>query len=215
MGSTKSKVSPEGLSKPTELVSDHPISFSVAFAAFEILVIILFGVFTAYDVTVGAITTDTETPIQSIYPLYQDVNVMVFVGFGFLMTFLRKYSYSAVGLTFLGGVLCLQWGILNVGFWNRVFGMAWNKINLTVAEYVLLLVLMMMMVDSHERSLVNGDFAAAAMLISFGAVIGRVTPTQFLFMCIVEMVFYGLNNALVIEKLGLADIGGTYTIHMF
>ena len=216
MGSTKSKVSPEGLSKPTELVSDHPISFSVAFAAFEILVIILFGVFTAYDVTVGAITTDTATPIQSIYPLYQDVNVMVFVGFGFLMTFLRKYSYSAVGLTFLGGVLCLQWGILNVGFWNRVFGMAWNKINLTVAEYVsYLMLLMMMMVDSHERSLVNGDFAAAAMLISFGAVIGRVTPTQFLFMCIVEMVFYGLNNALVIEKLGLADIGGTYTIHMF
>ena len=30
-----------------------------------------------------------------------------------------------------------------------------------------------------------------------------------------EMVFYGLNNALLVEKLGLADIGGTYTIHMF
>ena len=136
MGSTKSKVSPLEPSKSTELVSDHPTSFSVAFAAFEILVIIFFGVFTTYDVTVDAITTDTETPIQSIYPLYQDVNVMVFVGFGFLMTFLRKYSYSAVGLTFLGGVLCLQWGILNVGFWNRVFGMSWNKIQLTVAEYV-------------------------------------------------------------------------------
>ena len=72
-----------------------------------------------------------------------------------------------------------------------------------------------MSTHTSVRSLVNGDFAAAAMLISFGAVIGRVTPTQFLFMCIMEMVFYGLNNALLIEKLGLGDIGGTYTIHMF
>ena len=120
----------------TTTSADSARVFTSAFAAFEILVIIFFGVFTTYDVTVDAITTDTETPIQSIYPLYQDVNVMVFVGFGFLMTFLRKYSYSAVGLTFLGGVLCLQWGILNVGFWNRVFGMSWNKIQLTVAEYV-------------------------------------------------------------------------------
>ncbi len=63
-------------------------------------------------------------------------------------------------------------------------------------------------------SLVNGDFAAATMLITFGAVIGRVTPTQFLFMCVVEMVLYGLNNALLIEIIGVADIGGTYTIHM-
>ena len=172
MGVSASKVTPMGLgngdlsaSTAATATADSARVFTYAFAAFEILVIILFGVFTAYDVTVGAITTDTATPIQSIYPLYQDVNVMVFVGFGFLMTFLRKYSYSAVGLTFLGGVLCLQWGILNVGFWNRVFGMAWNKINLTVAEYVSY-VLLLMVVDGRftraqpgERRLRSGGHA--------------------------------------------------------
>ena len=88
--------------------------------------------------TVDAATTDPDKPIQSIYPLYQDVHVMIFVGFGFLMTFLRKYSYSAVGLTFLVGALCLQWGILTVNFWLRVMSDApkWHKIGLTVAEFV-------------------------------------------------------------------------------
>lgn len=63
-------------------------------------------------------------------------------------------------------------------------------------------------------SLVNGDFAAGAVLISFGAVIGRITPTQLLMMAIIEVALYGLNNAVVVNQ-GLADIGGTYVIHMF
>ena len=63
-------------------------------------------------------------------------------------------------------------------------------------------------------SLVNGDFAAGAVLISFGAVIGRITPTQLLTMAFFEIILYGLNNA-VLAYCGLADIGGTYVIHMF
>ena len=37
------------------------------------------------------------------------------------MTFLRKYGYSAVGLTFMIGAFVMQWHILNEGFWHRVF----------------------------------------------------------------------------------------------
>lgn len=28
---------------------------------------------------------------------FQDIHVMIFIGFGFLMTFLKRYGYSAVG----------------------------------------------------------------------------------------------------------------------
>ena len=63
-------------------------------------------------------------------------------------------------------------------------------------------------------SLVNGDFAAGAVLISFGAVIGRITPMQLLAMAFIEIILYGLNNA-VVTYIGLADIGGTFVIHMF
>ena len=105
----------------------------------QIALILLFGLFVEYDpaeVAPGA--TDKKTaPIQSIYPLYQDVHVMIFVGFGFLMTFLRKYSYTAVGMTFLIGAMCLQWGILNVNFWLQCIAESeWHTIYITVAECV-------------------------------------------------------------------------------
>ena len=60
----------------------------------------------------------------------------------------------------------------------------------------------------------NGDFAAGAFLISFGALIGRITPSQLVVMAFFEMIMYGLNSAVVLY-VGLTDIGGSYTIHMF
>lgn len=40
--------------------------------------------------------------------VYQDVHVMIWVGFGFLMTFLKRYGQSATGLTFLVGAVLVQ-----------------------------------------------------------------------------------------------------------
>jgi len=178
-------------------VHDNKYAFAGIFGLFQAALIILYARCVQYDTTVDARVSDPNQPIQSIYPLYQDVHVMIFVGFGFLMTFLHKYSYGAVGFTFLVGALSLQWGILTVNFWNRVITGIWGVINITVVD------------------LVNGDFAAGAVLISYGAIIGRVTPTQLLVMAIAEIAAYGLNNAIVVTHQGLADIGGTYVIHMF
>ena len=41
---------------------------------------------------------------------------MIFVGFGFLMTFLKKYGLSAVSLNLLVAAFCIQWHILVSGF---------------------------------------------------------------------------------------------------
>lgn len=43
---------------------------------------------------------------------------MVFIGFGFLMTFLKKYGYSAVGFNFLLGALTIQWAMICQGFYR-------------------------------------------------------------------------------------------------
>ena len=40
--------------------------------------------------------------------VFQDVHVMIFIGFGFLMTFLKKYGLSAVSLNMLIAVISIQ-----------------------------------------------------------------------------------------------------------
>ena len=50
--------------------------------------------------------------------MFQDVHVMIFLGIGFLMTFLRKYGLSAVSLNMLVAVVCLQWATLVNGFFH-------------------------------------------------------------------------------------------------
>ncbi|XP_008563325.1 PREDICTED: ammonium transporter Rh type A-like, partial [Galeopterus variegatus] len=49
------------------------------------------------------------------FPVFQDVHVMIFVGFGFLMTFLKKYGFSGVGFNFFIAALGLQWGAIAQG----------------------------------------------------------------------------------------------------
>jgi ammonium transporter Rh len=41
-----------------------------------------------------------------------DVHTMMFIGFGFLMTFLKKYGYSSVGYNFLVAAFVLEWALL-------------------------------------------------------------------------------------------------------
>ena len=47
--------------------------------------------------------------VASVYKMFTDVHVMMFIGFGFLMTFLRKYGHSSVGFNFLVSAFVIQW----------------------------------------------------------------------------------------------------------
>lgn len=42
--------------------------------------------------------------------------------------------------------------------------------------------------------LIAGDFAAAVALITFGALLGKTTPLQTLFIALSEMIFYSLKH---------------------
>lgn len=47
---------------------------------------------------------------------------MIFVGFAFLMTFLKKYGYSATGFNLFAGGLMIQWAVLCQGFFSMENG---------------------------------------------------------------------------------------------
>jgi ammonium transporter Rh len=47
---------------------------------------------------------------------------MIFIGFGFLMTFLKRYGYCATGLNLFVAALCIQWAMLMRGFFSMKDG---------------------------------------------------------------------------------------------
>ena len=51
----------------------------------------------------------TPSRVDNLYKMYMDVQVMMFIGFGYLMTFLRKYGHSSIGLNFLVAAFVIQW----------------------------------------------------------------------------------------------------------
>lgn len=43
---------------------------------------------------------------------------MMFIGFGFLMTFLKRYGFSAVGINFVLAAFVIQWAMLVEGWFD-------------------------------------------------------------------------------------------------
>jgi len=94
-----------------------------------------------------------------LYNYYVGVSLMMLVGFGYLMTFLRWYGLGAVGLTMLVTCLGVQVAMLVEPMFSvpdAIFAPASFNVDL--------------------MALLNGNFAVAAFLISFGGLIGKVNP---------------------------------------
>ena len=68
--------------------------------------------------------------------VFQDVHVMIYIGFGFLMTFLKKYGYGAVGYNFFIAALVTQWGTIVTGGLNQIYGEGHEHIELSIQTYV-------------------------------------------------------------------------------
>ncbi|KAL1139015.1 hypothetical protein AAG570_009076 [Ranatra chinensis] len=115
---------------------------------------------------------------------------MIFIGFGFLMTFLKKYGFSSVGFNFLLAACMLEWGILCNGIFSN--------------DYI----------SVGINSLMDADVLAATILISMGAVLGKTTPFQLFAMGIIEAVIYSCNEELI-KKLKVIDTGDSLTVHTF
>lgn len=93
------------------------------------------------------------------------------------MTFLRKHGYSSISLTLLIAAIIFQLNPLLDIFWRGIF----QKNTFPNASI-------------GVGTLLQADFASAAVLITFGVLIGKVSPTQMLLIAMIEPIFYNLNN---------------------
>lgn len=125
----------ESLDSEEEKKSHTPFyknPFGIVYLGWQFIFIILFALFTQYSTgAAGGDPSHGQEEVTRFYPFYTDVHgngnifltvvVMIFIGFGYLMTFLRKYGYTSVGLTFLIAAFSIQWHILLEVFWKYVF----------------------------------------------------------------------------------------------
>ncbi|NP_001076198.1 ammonium transporter Rh type C [Oryctolagus cuniculus] len=170
----------------------------------EVAMVVLFGLFVRYSPDAdsswsnekrkGNITSDLENEFYYRYPSFQDVHVMVFLGFGFLMTFLQRYGYCALGFNFLLAALGVQWALLMQGWFQY-----------TKDRLILLGI----------KNLIDADSCVASVCVAFGAVLGKVSPVQMLLMTFFQVALFSANEFLLLHVLEVKDAGGSITIHIF
>ncbi len=147
--------------------------------------------------TVGGADLAAVTAVQE-YNRAIHVMVMLLLGFGFLMVFVRGYGLSALTATYLLTAVSLPLYIWLKG--SGVFGEPVTGIH----------------------ALITGEFGAASLLICAGAVLGRLKMPQYLLLGVLFIPVYMFNEWMVLEGgLGLVsggafvDTGGSIVIHMF
>ena len=137
--------------------------FELVFIISQIILIIIYGFCTTYGegvhpavVRPGTEEFTAKDEVQTYYPLYQDVHVMIFIGFGFLMVFLKTHSWTSVGFNMLIACYAVELTIIVQAFWHQF---------LVEREFY--------KVEVSVVSLILGDFGAGAVLITFGAILGK------------------------------------------
>ena len=185
---------------------NHRVGFFVFLLLSEIIIIVLWALVVDYSLIAQGREPDlTAEDLKKFYPFEQDVNVMMFIGFGFLMTFLHKYGFSAVGYNFVVTAFCVQLAILFTGFWERIYEHIYlhpghgfdEKLHVTVI--------------GMTRAL----FTAAGILISMGACLGKTSPLQLLVMALFEVFFITMNETICVFMLRAVDMGASMVVHTF
>jgi ammonium transporter Rh len=186
---------------PAKTSNSFKNKFEIILCLIQAVLIILIGIFTEYKYIEASelegIFNILDNSFTSQYSLFQHINVMIFIGFGFLMVFLKSHSWSSVGFTYLGAVIAIEVYIVSSGLWAGIIEDEWKSIQVNI------------------ELIVDAEFCAAAVLISFGAILGKASPSQLVVMAVFEAFIYTMNERIVLSKLDLVDIGGSISIHTF
>ncbi|XP_005422322.1 ammonium transporter Rh type B-like [Geospiza fortis] len=163
---------------------------------FQGILLLFFALFVTYDGPSAQAedTSSVANQVYSTFPFFQDIQVMLVVGLGLLLTFLPRYGFSALTHNFLLLNFSTQWALVLQGLLHHFHH---GQIHL----------------DLHK--LLLSEFAAVTVLISVGAILGRASPCQLLVMATCEIPLYLASEWVIVTCLGVLDVGGTITIHVF
>ncbi|XP_028594644.2 RH-like protein isoform X1 [Podarcis muralis] len=130
----------------------------------------------------------------ALYPAFQDVNVIVVLGFAFLLAFLRRYGFSSAGFSLFLAALGVQWALIVNGFIFH-FSDGQVKINL--------------------QSILAAIMSITAVLISAGAILGKANLMQLICMAMVEVAVFAGNRWIIVDVLGIKSHISLMHVHLF
>lgn len=126
------------------------------------------------------------------------IMAMLLVGFGFLMVFVKKYGRGALTATYLLVSIAIPLYYLKSSL--GIFGHAGSDID----------------------RMILSEFAAASLLITAGAVLGRLRLNQYLLLGLFFVPCYAMNEWILLDdgfgliaKGAFVDMGGSVAIHLF
>lgn len=161
---------------------------------------VLMLLFTGNMLAQDAANTNIMTSVLNVQKYERAIHIMamLILGFGFLMVFVKKYGRSALTATFLlvSIAIPVYFLISNIGFLHST--------QVLIEKFIL------------------SEFAAASLLITAGAVLGRLKMHQYLILGVLFVITYMVNEWIVINGAtplipvgGFADTGGSIVIHAF
>ncbi|EJW83634.1 ammonium transporter [Wuchereria bancrofti] len=134
--------------------------------------------------------------VNTNYPLFQDIHVMTLVGMGFIIVFLRRYGLAALSINLLLTSHAIQWALIVRGFFSHEFA--------SIGRFAISIL-----------DLISADFVAITVLITMGAVLGKLTPVQYMVMSAIEVPIAIAVEHVVLRYLKAIDIGRSMVIHCF
>lgn len=147
----------------------------------------------------GSEAAITGAENQFMYEKAIDILVMLLIGFGFLMVFVRKYGYTSITATYLAVALSLPlYMLVRPYLWGSTADISITNISM----------------------LLFAEFAAASLLIAIGGPLGRIKTSQYLIIGLMFTPLYAFNEWLLLSGVfiptgAFLDTAGSVIIHTF
>ncbi|XP_032156767.1 blood group Rh(CE) polypeptide isoform X6 [Sapajus apella] len=155
----------------------------------EAALILVFFFFTYYDTSL-----EDQKVLMAFYQVCQDLTVMAALGLGFLTSSLRRHGWSSVAFNLFLLALGVQWAILLDGFLSQF----------PPGKLVIKL-----------SSIRLATMSAMSVLISAGAVLGKVNLVQLVVMVLVELTAFVTMRMVSRNVFSTEDHTNMMCIHVF
>ncbi|NWR88029.1 RHL protein, partial [Furnarius figulus] len=137
---------------------------------------------------------DGQYLLHNSYPEFQDVNHMVIFGFGFFLMVLRRYRFSSTGFNLLIIVLGVQCSVLV----EDLFIFFYPGAN-----------------EGILKSIGKAIISMTAVIISTGAVLGKINLVQLIVMTLVELIVFYVSRWINRTFLEVGDHLSLMHVHLF